>query len=48
MMLTGLLVPSFSSFSYYFMMDVAKVSQFAYSMLGLVGFLCLLAGTWLY
>ena len=48
MILTGALVPSFSSFGYYFMMDVAKVSQFNYSMLGLVGFVCLFFGTWLF
>jgi hypothetical protein len=45
---TALLVPSFSSFGYYFMMDVAKVSQFSYSMLGLVGYVCLFIGTWLF
>lgn len=45
---TAVLVPSFGSFGYYFMMDVAHVSQFAYSMLGLVGFVCLFAGTWLF
>jgi hypothetical protein len=46
--LTAALVPSFGTFSYYFMMDVVHVSQFAYSMLGLVGYLCLMGGTWLY
>jgi hypothetical protein len=30
------------------MMDVAEVSQFAYSMLGLVGYVCLFIGTWLF
>lgn len=48
MCLSAFLVPSFSSFGYYFMMDVAHVSQFAYSMLGLVGYVCLFVGTWLF
>ena len=48
MCLSAFLVPSFSSFGYIFMMDVAHVSQFAYSMLGLVGYVCLFVGTWLF
>lgn len=48
MCLTAVLVPSFGTFGYYFMMDVVHVSQFAYSMLGLVGYICLLLGTWLF
>ena len=48
MVLTACLVPNFSSFGYYFMMDVAHVSQFTYSMLGLVGYVCLFIGTWLF
>ena len=41
----GALVPSFSSFGYYFMLDVAGISKFAYSMLSVLGFCCLLVGT---
>lgn len=44
----GVLVPSFGSFGYYFMMDVVKVSKFAYSMLSVLGFCCLLVGTQLF
>jgi predicted MFS family arabinose efflux permease len=48
MVLTAFLVPNFSQFGYYFMMDVAGVSQFAYSLLGLVGYVCLFCGTYLF
>ena len=48
LILTGLFVPSFSSFGYYFMLDVIKLSKFTYSMLTVLGFFCILVGTQLY
>ncbi len=45
LVIKGFMVPSFSSFGYYFMLDVAEVSKFAYSMLSVLGFCCLLVGT---
>ena len=44
----GLLVPSFSSFGYYFMLNVIKLSKFTYSMLTVLGFVGLLIGTQLF
>ena len=41
----GMLVPSFSAFSYYFMMDVIQLSKFTYSMLNVLGYICLMFGT---
>ena len=46
--LYSLFVPSFSSFSYYFMLDVVQLSKFTYSMLTVLGFFCLLIGSALY
>ena len=48
LLIGGLLVPSFGSFGYYFMLDVVKVSKFTYAMLTVLGFLCLLIGSVLY
>jgi len=48
LMLTGALVPSFGSFGYYFMLDVVEISKFTYSLLGLLGFICLGIGTAMY
>jgi len=44
----GLVVPSFSSFGYFFMLDVVELSKFTYSMLTVLGFFCLLIGSALY
>ena len=44
----GFLVPNFGSFGYYFMLDVVKISKFAYSMLTVLGFFCLFIGTLIY
>ena len=44
----GLLVPSFSSFDYFFMLDVVKVSNYTLSMLGLLGYACSIVGTQLF
>jgi len=46
--LYGLCVPSFSSFGYFFMLDVVELSKFTYSMLTVLGFFCLLIGSALY
>ena len=44
-LLTGLLVPSFNSFEYYFFMDILNISMWTYSMLTVLGFGALLIGT---
>ena len=44
----GFLVPNFGSFGYYFMLDVVKISKFTYSMLTVLGFVCLFCGTLIY
>ena len=36
LLISGLTVPSFSSFSYYFLLDEVQVSKFTYSMLAVV------------
>ena len=41
----GFLVPNFGSFGYYFMLDVVGISKFTYSMLTVLGYICLLIGT---
>jgi Na+/melibiose symporter-like transporter len=46
--LNGLLIPSFGSFSYYFLTEELKVSQFSYSMLALVAYASLMVGSVLY
>ena len=48
LLLYGLVVPSFSSFGYFFMLDVVELSKFTYSMLTVLGFFCLLIGSALY
>lgn len=48
LLIGGVLVPSFGSFGYYFMLDVVHVSKFSYSMLTVLGFACLLVGTYFY
>lgn len=45
---SGFLVPSFGTFGYYFMMNTVGVSKFAYAMLTVLGYGCLLAGTQLF
>jgi hypothetical protein len=35
--LTGITNPSFGDFSYYFILNVAKISKLKYSMLGILG-----------
>ena len=42
--LTGL-IPSFGTFGYYFMLDVVHISKFTYSLLGVLGFFCLMVGS---
>lgn len=48
LILGGILMPSFGSFGYYFMLDVVKVSKFTIAMLGVVGYICLMIGSSLY
>ena len=48
LVLTGLVVPSFGAFGYFFMLDVVELSKFTYSMLTVLGFFCLLIGSALY
>lgn len=48
MLLNALLIPSFGSFGYYFMLDIVKISKFTIAMLGVLGFFCLLIGSSLY
>ena len=48
LIVTGFLVPSFSSFGYFFMLDVVGVSKFSYSMLTVLGYGCLLIGSQLF
>jgi len=45
LLVSGFLVPSFGSFGYFFMLDVVGISKFAYSMLTVLSFGCLLVGT---
>ena len=42
------LMPTFSSFSYYFMLDVVQVSKFTIGILGVLGYASLLVGSVLY
>lgn len=48
MLTTAFFVPSFSSFHYYFMMDVVEVSKFTIAMLGLLGSLGTIIGIYMY
>ena len=48
LLITGILVPSFGSFSYFFMLDVVGISKFAYAMLTVLGYFTLLIGTSLF
>ena len=48
LVITGFLTPSFYSFGYYFMLDVAGISKFSYSMLTVLGYVTLLLGTQLF
>ena len=41
-------MPTFSSFSYYFLLDEVQLSKFMYSMLTLVAYVCLMAGSLMY
>jgi len=48
LLLRGLLVPSFSSFGYYFLIDVVKVSLKTYAQLSIITALCSIIGGLLY
>lgn len=45
--MTGL-QPSFSTFGYYFMLDIVQLSKFTIAMLGVLGYACLMVGSSLY
>lgn len=45
---TGLLVPSFNGFEYYFFMDCLNVSMWTYSLLTVLSFVVMLLGTQIY
>lgn len=45
LVLNGLLLPSFGSFGYYFMLDIVKISKFTIAMLGVLGYICLMIGS---
>ena len=47
-LLNGLISPDFGDFSYYFMLNVVKLSKFQYSMLGVVGQVTSVFGTMYY
>jgi len=47
-LIIGGFVPSFGSFSYYFLLDVVKISKFTYSMLTVIAFMGLGLGTSMY
>lgn len=47
-LLKGFMCPSFGTFSYYFQMDVIKVSKQNVALLNIVGYICLLCGSQLY
>ena len=44
----GITVPSFSSFSYYFLLDEVRISKFMYSVLTMVAYVCLMMGSVMY
>ena len=48
LILTALVVPSFGTYGFFFMLDVVEISKFTYSMLTVLGFFCLLIGSTLY
>lgn len=47
-LLNGLLSPDFGDFSYYFMLNVVKLSKFQYSILGVIGQITSVFGTMYY
>ena len=48
LVLKGLLVPSFSSFDYYFMTDVVGIKDSTLSLLSVLAYVCSLVSTQLY
>ena len=48
MALYALLIPSFASFDYYFMLDVVGISQFEFSMLCALHYVCMFIGSHLF
>lgn len=48
LLISSLLFPTFSSFMYYFQLDIVEFSKFTQSMLLVIGFVTLFIGTVLY
>lgn len=48
LILNGLLIPSFGTFGYYFMLDVVELSKFTIAILGVLGYACLMIGSSVY
>ena len=48
MALYALLVPNFGGFDYYFMLDVVGITQFQYSMISVLHYLCMFIGSYLF
>ena len=46
--MTGILVPKFSDFSYYFQLNIVHFSKFTYGLLTMLGYIALFAGTLFY
>lgn len=47
-LLSGVLNPDFGDFSYYFMMNVCKISKFQYSLMGIISQITMIIGTIVY
>ena len=45
MVLYAVLVPNFGAFDYYFMLDVVGITQFQYSMISVLHFVCVFIGS---
>ena len=48
LIISGFLVPTFGSFSYYFLLDVVKISKFTYALLTVLSFVAIFIGTLIY
>ena len=47
-LILGAVIPSFSDYFYYYLMDVAGFNKFSYAMLGVLGSFCLFLGVLIY
>lgn len=48
MVFYAILVPNFGAFDYYFMLDVVGITQFQYSMISVLHFVCVFIGSWVF